>query len=138
MLLFIDRFLWRTLVETNDQYELLTDTTFWLSIIISVVALFFSYFIAQSIAYQPDKSDIKTRKRMFYIVGAISLILFWVHNYFIVSPKIINDAFNIKFSSIASFGYIYQMLLLIAGIYLVVGFAIAKTFKNNKFGTIFP
>jgi ABC-type glycerol-3-phosphate transport system permease component len=138
MLLFIDRFPWRTLVETNDQYELLTDNTFWLSIILAVAALIIAFFLAQTIAYQPDKSDFRKRKRMFYIIGLLSLILFWVYNYFIVSPKIINDAFNIKFSSIASFGYIYRMLLLIAGIYGLGGFVFAKAFKNNKFGSIFP
>lgn len=138
MLLFINRFPWKTLVETNDQYELLIDNTLWLSITLAITALSVTYLIAQRIDYQPDKSDFKTRKRMFYIILIASLSISFIYNYFIVSPKIINDAFNIKFSSIVSFGYIYQMLLLITVIYFVIGYAMAKAFKNNKFGTIFP
>jgi ABC-type sulfate transport system permease subunit len=138
MLLFIDRFPWNTLVEDNDQYLLLTDNTFWLSIITAVIALTTAYIFAQIIAYQPDKSDFRARKRMFIFIGLFSLIIFWFYNYFMVSPKIMNDAFNIKFSSLASFGYIYQMLLLIAVIYGIGGFILAKIRKNDKFGTIFP
>lgn len=138
MLLFIFRFPWRTIVQDNLDYELLTDTTFWLTVIIAIIAFGLTYLISESIPYKPDKSDYSKRKKAFYFIGFIMIILQWAYNYFWVSSKINNAALTAQFANISSIGFIYQMIGLFILIYLVLCFVFAKILSKRKFGTLFP
>lgn len=138
MLLFIFRFPWRTIVQDNLDYELLTDTTFWLTVIIAIIAFGLTYLISESIPYKPDKSDYSKRKKAFYFIGFIMIILQWAYNYFWVSSKINNAALTAQFANISSIGFIYQMIGLFILIYLGLCFAFAKILSKRKFGTLFP
>ena len=138
MLLFIFRFPWRTIVQDNLDYELLTDTTFWLTVIIAIIAFGLTYLISESIPYKPDKSDYSKRKKAFYFIGFIMIILQWAYNYFWVSSKINNAALTAQFANISSIGFIYQMIGLFILIYLGLCLAFAKILSKRKFGTLFP
>jgi fumarate reductase subunit D len=137
MLLFTFRFPWNTMVESKPDYDLLTDTTMTMAIVFSLVALLIAFVASQTIANKPDKSDFKSRKNAFITIGIITVLAFVVYNYFYVSQFIDNVMFNLQFSGLASFSYLYKMILLMAGIYFGIGILVSKLWKNNKFGTMF-
>ena len=137
MLLFIDRFPWKTIVNDNADYELLKDNTLWLAVIVTISALFFAFIAAQLISWRPDRSDYAKRKILYIVVLVVTIVLFWGYNYFFVRPNIQNKALLIDFSSLMSFGYIYWCIVGILSVYLMFGVLARLFFPKSKFASIF-
>lgn len=137
MLLFIDRIRWNTIVNDNADYELLIDYTFWWSVIVTLIALLVAFVAAQLISWRPDRSDYRMRKIWYFGILAGVVVLFWVYNYFFVSPNIQNKALLIDFSSLISFGYIYERIVGIIIAYVLVGILGRILFPKSKFASIF-
>ena len=133
---FFQRIPWQTIVNNSNDYKILTDTTTTLSILSALAALLLSLGIAQYISWRPDKSDYGIRKKVYYLILIVIVVIFWSYNYFHVSTYIDNNSLNLKFSSFPK-GHIYINIVYILTIYLLFGYLGAKIFSKSKFASIF-
>jgi len=105
-------------------------TNYILALVFAGVMILLSAIIAVLIQYRTDTSDRGKRKVWFWIIGILSPVLFYLLGAFVLAPKAEDD--QIVFDE-------YMAALPIATavcfvVYLVVGFVLAKIFKNGKVG----
>lgn len=100
--------------------------------VVSVIILLVSVLIANKIEFQPDTSDVKSRKTWFWIISILAPVLTFLLGYLLVymGLKVPSQKTAAMTAMLISAGVSWA-------VYLVLGIIVSKAFKSKKVGSWF-
>ncbi len=121
-------------IRNPRQLEDLAYETYLFAVITAILFVGISWIVSKLIKWEGgrDPKDAGKRRAAFFIIWFVAIAAFFLYNKFVVADKV---APNLQ-SQFSLTNYIST--LIVAVVYLVVGFVLSKVLKNSKYGTIFP
>lgn len=120
-------------ITTLQQLETLKQTTLVWAVIICVLAFAISFVIATLIPYKGGKDTSHITRRLWYIiVGVLAAAAFWIYNFLMVTPVIMNPGFQSQFAKTN----LVCVAIIVVG-YVIIGILVAFIFRKSKFSTVF-
>jgi hypothetical protein len=123
----------RPVITNVPQLDSLIINTYIMAVVIVIIAILLSVVIIKLIPWEGgsnDKSYLK-RRTSFVIIWVLSIVFFFIYNYFFELDKMTNVAFRSTFGYHIAIGCASILLL-----YGIVGFVIMKLFRKSKYGSM--
>jgi ABC-type arginine/histidine transport system permease subunit len=121
-------------IRNPRQLEQQAYETYLLAVIVAIIFVGISWIVAKLIKWEGgrDPKDAGKRRAAFFIIWFVAIASFFLYNMVVVSEKVAPNLQS-RFSMVN-----YLSTLLLAVVYLIVGFILSKLLKSSKYGTIFP
>ncbi len=131
-------FPWDLVVKNQRIFEKLNNETYLITGMLLVFSLLMTYLVVTyMISNQPRNVDFTQRKIAALLIG-LGVVLFLVfYNWLVVSPYIKVPLFYAKFIALASFGTVWQCVLIYLLLYTLILFVLAKALPNKPINTLF-
>jgi sulfoxide reductase heme-binding subunit YedZ len=107
-------------------------TSYIISFIVAAAFLLIAALISSAIKFEggSNPTDPKKRKLWFWVMAVINPILFFLLGAFVLAPKadddqMVHDAYMAALPIATAVGFV---------VYILIGFVMAKMFKNGKIG----
>ena len=110
-------------------------TSYIISVIVAAAFLLIAALISTAIKFQggSNPTDPKKRKLWFWVMAVINPIVFFLLGAFVLAPvadddQMVHDSYMAALPIATAVGFV---------VYIVIGFVLAKMFKNGKIGNWF-
>lgn len=131
-------FPWDLVVKNQRIFEKLNNDTYLITGVLLISSLLITYLVATYlISNQPRNADFTQRKIAALLVGVAGVAFLVFYNWLVVSPFIKVPLFYSKFIALASFGTVWQCVIIYLALYTLILFILAKAMPTKPINTLF-
>ena len=102
------------------------------SCVVMVVFFLLAVLVANMILFKPGNTGVTQRRVWFWVFGALSFVIGFCINYFIIRPDITIPNLRSSYTTHSCIAAAISLL-----VYIILGFILSKIFNKSKIGTWF-
>lgn len=109
-----------------------TTSAYLIGVIVAIVLILVSALVANLIAFKPDRSDVKARKILFWVLDVLCPVFTFLISFIVVYIGLKSHNQQTKYMIAMAIASVISFVL-----YLILGIIAAKVNKNGKIGNWF-